>query len=206
MAIPVCDCRNMDCPQPVLLAKKLVEAQRPESLEVLVDNEAARENVTRYLGGQGYIVQAMPEGDFWHVLGILNEEGASAPAAAAGLPGEPRQAAGRARTLVLISAPVFGSGDDALGIKLMRNFLLTLPEMGEALWRIILLNGGVKLATRESPVLTELRALGQAGVDVLVCGTCLEHFGIMDKKVLGETTNMLDVVTSIDLADKIVRV
>lgn len=28
----------------------------------------------------------------------------------------------------------------------MGNFLSTLPELGESLWRVILLNGGVKLA------------------------------------------------------------
>ena len=65
----------------------------------------------------------------------------------------PRHRAGTAaatltpgKTLVLITTETFGRGDDELGEKLMGNFLSTLPELGESLWRVILLNGGVKLA------------------------------------------------------------
>ncbi len=88
----------------------------------------------------------------------------------------------------------------------MQNFLRTLPEMGSTLWRIILLNGGVTLAAEGSPVLEPLQALEKAGVSILVCGTCLEHFGLLDKKAVGETTNMLDVVTSLAVAHKIIRI
>ena len=119
----------------------------------------------------------------------------------AGLP-----AAEDLRTLVMIIAPVFGSGDDELGGKLMKNFLSTLPEMGSALWRIVLLNGGVTLAAEGSPVLAQLQALEKSGVTILVCGACLEHFGLLSKKAVGETTNMLDVVSSMEAAYKIIRV
>jgi len=110
------------------------------------------------------------------------------------------------RTLVMIVAPTFGSGDDALGGKLMKNFLTTLLEMGSSLWRIILLNGGVTLAAKGSPVLEQLQALEKSGVSILACGTCLEHFGLLSKRSVGETTNMLDVVTSMGMAYKIIRV
>ena len=49
-------------------------------------------------------------------------------------------------------------------------------------------------------------ALAEAGCSILVCGTCLDHFGLLDKKQVGDTTNMLDIITSMQLADKIVRV
>ena len=61
--------------------------------------------------------------------------------------------------------------------------------------------------TRQSSlVLQELQALEQSGVDVLVCGACLEHFGLTPQKAVGTTTNMLDVVTSMQVAHKIIRV
>jgi hypothetical protein len=41
---------------------------------------------------------------------------------------------------------------------------------------------------------------------VLVCGTCLDHFGLLSQKAVGETTNMLDVVTSLQLATKVINV
>lgn len=40
---------------------------------------------------------------------------------------------------------------------------------------------------------------------MLVCGTCLAHYGLLEAKAVGETSNMLDIVTSLDLADKIIR-
>lgn len=205
MPIPLCDCRNMDCPRPVVLTKKLLEAEKPVRLEVLVSNDAARENVTRLLSGQGYAVAHAQDADgTWRLLAARGD--ACNCAEAADLLAASEHPAEKARTLVLISSAVFGSGDDTLGTKLMRNFLLTLPEMGDVLWRIILLNGGVQLAAHGSPVLDELKRLAESGVDILVCGTCLEHFGLMDKKAVGETTNMLDVVTSLQVADKVVRV
>jgi hypothetical protein len=36
-----------------------------------------------------------------------------------------------------------------------------------------------------------------------VCGTCLTHFDLMDQKAIGQTTNMLDIVTAMQLADKV---
>ena len=82
------------------------------------------------------------------------------PAAASLTPG---------KTLVLITTETFGRGDDELGEKLMGNFLSTLPELGESLWRVILLNGGVKLAATPGKALDSLKALENAGTDVLVC-------------------------------------
>jgi hypothetical protein len=43
-------------------------------------------------------------------------------------------------------------------------------------------------------------------VSILVCGTCLEFFGLMGEKALGQVTNMLDVVTSQDVADKVITI
>lgn len=207
------DCRNMECPQPVMMTKKALEQGPRKDIEVVVDNEAARKNVSRFLQAKGYTVTVRKDGGAWRVAGAL--EGCDCPdaealiadaEAASGNALPEREPCDAAKTLVMLISPVFGSGDDALGIKLMKNFLLTLPELGGSLWRIVILNGGVKLAAHDSPVIEELKSLESEGVSILVCGTCLEHFGLMDKKAVGQTTNMLDVVTSIQLADKVVRV
>ena len=43
------DCRNIDCPGPVLKTKQALEEQGATNIHVIVDNEAAVENVTRFL-------------------------------------------------------------------------------------------------------------------------------------------------------------
>jgi selenium metabolism protein YedF len=88
----------------------------------------------------------------------------------------------------------------------MKNFLSTLPEFGPDLWRLVLLNGGVKLATKGTPVLDELKAIEKTGASVLSCGACLEYYKLTQERVVGETTNMLDIVTSMQLADKVIKI
>lgn len=200
------DCRGLACPGPVLRCKNCLEEEHPRVLLVTVDNQAARENVTRFLTMHGYTV-ATSEADGLFVLrGTATGEVAAPPAQPAKTPATPHDAPATPQTVVFITADTVGRGDAELGAKLMGNFLGTLPELGEGLWRIILVNGGVKLAVTGSPVLETLKKLAASGVSILVCGTCLDFFGILEQKEIGETTNMLDVVTSLDLADKVIQI
>jgi len=47
------DARGMSCPQPILMTKKAI-ASNPKSLEVLVDDNTAKNNVSRFLENAGY--------------------------------------------------------------------------------------------------------------------------------------------------------
>jgi selenium metabolism protein YedF len=208
MSETILDCKGLACPQPVLQCKECLEKDNPPRLAVVVDNEAARQNVTRFLAAQGYAVESeAANGDFR--LEAVRQggapEAAQDEACECGVMSPAELAALQHKTLVFLTADTVGHGDDALGRKLMANFLSTLPELGEELWRIILLNSGVRLAAAGSPVLGALRALEQSGVSILVCGTCLDHFGLLEQKEVGETTNMLDVVTSLHLASKVIK-
>lgn len=195
------DCRGLACPQPVMRSRDAV-AGGAQALEVLVDNEPARENLRRFFEGRGFNVADNQEGpDCWRISATA---GHAAPATQQGT--EVTAATeGNSRTLVLITTETIGRGDDTLGGKLMGNFLATLPELGPRLWRIVLINGGVKLASCPGPALDALKKLETDGVSVLVCGTCLAHFGLMEAKAVGDTSNMLDIVTSLDLATKVIR-
>ena len=75
----------------------------------------------------------------------------------------------------------------------MNSFLSTLPELGSRLWRIVLINGGVKLVSLPGPAQDALVKLAESGVSILVCGTCLGHFGLLEAKAVGETSNMMAV-------------
>ncbi len=196
------DCRGLACPGPVLRCKDAVEGDRPDRLTVTVDNQAARENVTRFLTMRGYVVTETGKDGLFTLEATASQASPEQPAPAEA----PVAPVGQARrTVVLITGDTLGRGDATLGAKLMANFLATLPELGQGLWRIILVNGGVRLAVTGSPVLEQLQKLAAAGVSILACGACLDFYGILDQKAVGETTNMLDVVTSLDLADKVIQ-
>lgn len=60
------DTRGYSCPIPVVMVQQQVKKERPDTLEVLVDNEAALGNITRFAQNQGYAVAATrtPDGDY----------------------------------------------------------------------------------------------------------------------------------------------
>lgn len=194
------NCLGLACPQPVIRCRDLLAGERPAAFSVLVDNAAAVENVSRFLGKSGYAVTVNREGEArWELSAkLLGEAPAESPAGKTD-----REACGR--TVVLITTQTLGRGDDTLGAGLMGNFLATLPELGDQLWRVILLNGGVRLACEPGKGLDALKSLAASGVSVFVCGTCLGHYGLTEAKQVGETTNMLDIVTSLAEADKVIR-
>ncbi len=110
----------------------------------------------------------------------------------------------RTKTLVVLSTDCIGKGNDELGRGIVINFVRTMKEMGDELWRLVLLNGGVKLAAEGSEALVHLQGLTGAGLSILVCGKCLETFGLTEKKQVGENANMLDIVTSMQVAEKVI--
>ena len=60
------DARGLSCPQPVLMAMQAMRAAGSGNLEVLVDNEASRENVSRAAQSQGWEVSVgdLADGEF----------------------------------------------------------------------------------------------------------------------------------------------
>ncbi len=200
------DCMGLVCPQPVLRCRDLLAREQPGAFAVLVDNPASVENVSRFLGKNGYSVQAAQTGETqWRLDAVLTAPQASEASADDVVCPAPASAAGDRKTAVLITTETLGRGDDTLGAGLMNNFLATLPEIGNELWRVILLNGGVKHACREGKALDALKKLADDGVTIMVCGTCLNHYGLMEAKQVGDTTNMLDIVTALGEADKVIR-
>lgn len=197
----VLDCRGLPCPEPVIRCRDWLATVNGAVLEVLVDNPAAVENVSAFLSGRGWTVDSRREDDaVWRLSAVRNEAAApsSAPAACSS------RGSVSGKVLVFIPTETLGRGDEDLGARLMVNFLGSLSELGSDLWRIVLVNGGVKLSAG-GPALEKLQTLEAAGVSILVCGTCLDHYGLLERKQVGSTTNMLDIVTSLHVADKVIR-
>ncbi len=197
------DARKLACPTPVLLTRDAIESERPDAIKIVVDNDAARQNVSRFLASQSYSASVEPDGNDFHITG-RREGGIETPQTESAKTEETPDEA-LAKIMVMITTDRIGFGDDELGQKLMVNFIRTLKEMGPDLWRLVFVNNGVKLAVSGAAVLDDLRALESAGVQILVCGTCLEHFGLTPEKQVGETTNMLDIVSAMQLADKVIN-
>jgi len=197
------NCSGLACPAPVLKTKDFLDRENPVKLEIMVDNVAAAENVSRFLTYRGYEVETEKADTDFIVRAVRNSAGSSGSIETERVSEEPLK---ETKKIVVVAATDrFGSGDDMLGSALMTNFLSTLREMGSELWRLIFVNSGVKLTIEGSKTLSTIQELEESGVKVMVCGTCLTHFNLLEKKKVGETTNMLDIVTSMQVADKVIN-
>jgi sulfur relay (sulfurtransferase) complex TusBCD TusD component (DsrE family) len=63
---------------------------------------------------------------------------------------------------------------------------------------------GVKLAVEGSPVLEQLRALEVKGVRLVICQTCLNFYGLIDKVQVGIVGGMTDIIEAQWRADKVI--
>ncbi|TFG91295.1 MAG: sulfurtransferase-like selenium metabolism protein YedF [Syntrophobacterales bacterium] len=188
------DARGLACPQPVIMTKKAIEAGK--DCVVIVDNEAARENVCRMAKSQGCEADVKEQNGCFR---ISVTRGTDRKIKESAVP-----AAGH--TVVVFPSDCMGKGDDELGNILIRGFLHTLGEISPRPDVMIFFNAGVKLTADTSEVLEDLRALEKAGTRLLVCGTCLDFFGLKDKLQAGMISNMYDIAEIMLSAGRIVRI
>ncbi len=105
------------------------------------------------------------------------------------------------QTVVVLNQDQMGHGDPELGRKILTTFLRKATAMRE-LTAIVFYNSGVKLLAAGSPVLAELTALEHGGVDLVPCGTCVQHFGL--ELATGKVSDMDTIVQELGRAAKVI--
>ncbi len=192
------DYKGLSCPQPVMETRNYLDAHPDvKAVSVTVDNKAASENVSRYLQTRGFQTEIRGEGNEFQVTGSKTGEACSCEVFDVSTVDR--------NTLIMITHNTMGSGSRELGERLMVNFIKTLAEIKDSLWRLVFVNEGVKLTVEGAETYPLLADLQKSGVSILVCGTCLDFFGLVDREKAGETTNMLDIMTSLQVAAKVIN-
>lgn len=194
----VIDATGKPCPIPVIEAKKaLRSAATGESVRLLVDNDAARQNLQKMAEDLGCRFRHEPAAGgaalVTIVAGELKAEEPRRPAAVTGL-------------VVAIGQECMGSGNDELGRMLMKSFVHSLTELATPPETVLLFNGGVFLATQGAGTLDDLRLLAKKGCTVSTCGACLNFHGLTDKLAVGGITNMLAIAETLASAGKTIGV
>ncbi|MCX7635247.1 MAG: sulfurtransferase-like selenium metabolism protein YedF [Syntrophales bacterium] len=205
MAVMV-DARGQACPRPVLLAKQALGEN--EEATVLVDNMTAVENIRRMALRWACGFTVLERADGWEIhlcrTGPLREEtetreGETADRCTASA-GEPTGS-----FIVVLSGDRMGSGDDTLGEVLMRAFVATIAQWNPLPAKVICYNAGVKLTLEGAPTLEDLRQMETAGVEILICGTCANYYGITEQIRVGHLSHMYDIVTCLIGAGRVLR-
>ena len=97
-----------------------------------------------------------------------------------------------------------GAADPALQHSLLRKYLLLLQENGTLPGAICFYTSGVKMVVEGSPVLDVLQSMEAHGVRLIICKTCLDHYGLLEKVRVGIVGGMGDIIAAQWLADKVI--
>lgn len=190
------DARGLACPQPVIITKKALDNVVDGVITTVVDNKVAKENVVKYAVANNCGVSVEEQAGQYH---IRITKGIPAISPQVGL-----ETLQQRELVFLITTDSLGHGSEELGKTLMNSFLYTLTESDQLPKTILFINGGVKLAAEDSPVLNHLISLSKKGVHILACGACLDYYNIKERLAVGEVTNMYTILNEVSGSAKVV--
>ncbi len=97
-----------------------------------------------------------------------------------------------------------GVGNEELGKMLTRAFLNNLMNQSRLPSHIVLYNSGVLLAADGTDSANALKELEKMGVQILMCGTCIDFYQLKDQVNLGQVSNMINITAHLIDAEKII--
>ena len=178
------DCRNMDCPQPVLETKKALEQMEEGVLEVLVNSISSIENVKRYAINNGFEVK-VEKNEQEAVITIVKGYEC--------VVGDNKNKEEFLDKTLFIKNDKIGSGK--LGSMLIKGFLKTALEFKKLPKNIIFVNEGVFLTTKNEETIEILKEFEKRGVKIYSCGLCMNYFKIDPTELkVGEIGNAYDTM------------
>ena len=183
------------CPIPVVKAKKaMAELNGAGTVEVLVDNQVAVQNVTKMAANAGAAVTSEQVAEKEYRI-TIEVSGVACTC----------EACGEENDVVVISSDRMGSGNDDLGKVLIKGFIFVITQLEKLPKTMLFYNGGATLTAEGSDSLEDLKNLERQGVEILTCGTCLNYYGLTEKLQVGSVTNMYTIVEKMTAADKIIK-
>ena len=198
--VKIVNAKGLACPQPVVLAKQAIESH--EKVMVIVDNDTALENVKRLGTKLDCDVKVEKKNDNTYEIKLARKVGVAGKKEDF-VPSCSANYAQSGPFVIVIAEDKMGRGNDELGYVLIKAFLHTVALQAEKPDVMIFYNTGVKLALKDSEVLDDLKELSAAGVEMLVCGTCLNYFEAKEKLGVGIISNMYDIAGTMSRAGRL---
>ncbi|HZK00375.1 MAG TPA: sulfurtransferase-like selenium metabolism protein YedF [Tissierellaceae bacterium] len=178
------DARGLECPKPVILTKKEIEAIDEGLITTIVDNEVAKENVSKLANSLGYKFEVKQSEDEEYYINIY--KGATKT-------DDEIDSSNLKDMTIAFSSDTMGKENEELGKILMKSFIYTVSETSPYPKCLVFYNNGVRLTCEGSPVLDDIKKLEDLGVEVISCGTCLDFLNIKDDLRVGSISNMYTI-------------
>lgn len=186
--------------------KMLAQMAESDIVETLVDNAIAVQNLEK-MAKQKQLECSWEQQDEHTYRVFIKAEGAVDEAGeetAECIPCQPVSEK-TGNTIVVLSSDCMGEGDEVLGRALMKGFIYALTSQEGLPDTVIMYNGGARLPVEGSESLEDLKLLESQGVEILTCGTCLNHYGLTEKLSVGGVTNMYVICEKMLQAEKVVK-
>ena len=194
------DARGKQCPIPVVMAKKELDAN-VQDVEILVDGQTQIDNLKRLGDSVGRPATAEPFEDKFLVK-FANGETKKDDSFDANSCG-----AANNTYAVFFNTNAIGTNEGELGANLAKMAIFTLSESEQLPDYVLFMNEGVKLVAGdcEQQIVDNLNTMIEKGTKVLVCGTCLNFYGIKDDLKVGTVSNMYDILGAMQTVGKVIK-
>jgi len=107
-------------------------------------------------------------------------------------------------TIILVTKNGMGHADPELQHKLIETYLKLLGENDYLPAAICFYTEGVKLTADGSPIIEQLQNLEAKGVRLIICGTCINFYGLQNKVQVGIVGGMTDIIEAQWRASKVI--
>ena len=196
------DGKGLLCPQPLILTRKALKNCLPgETLKIECDNRTAFQNIMTFLNDQS-LSPAGAEAEGVFQIEVVNQPVRSGEDT--GLSSVDPGVCSSAY-IVVLSSNRMGEGDPQLGTLLMKGFLNALHEQQLLPTHLVFYNSGVKLTTIDSGVSRSLQSLEESGVEILICGTCVDFYDIRNQLAVGKISDMFTITETMAKTGHIIK-
>ena len=196
------------CPIPVIKTKNAIkELSGSGSVEVSVDNEIAVQNLLKMAKQKSYGFSFEKISDAEYLVKMEIDKSDNEPGTDFNKSGFVREKNDTfvKETVVVIDSDRMGDGEEAFSKTLLKGFIYALSSQDIPPAKIIFYNTGVRMTTEGSESIEDLKVLSDAGAKIYSCGACLNNYGLTEKLLIGEISNMYDIAGYLMGADLVVR-
>jgi len=190
----IIDTKGYTCPRPLIMLKEgMTGIQTGEEITVITDNETSLNNLVNYLQDHGAESEISSEGPVFTIR-TRKPEGTieqSDPVVYCST------SQGNEDYVVCLNSHMMGDGDPELGNILMETFLDHLKLQEKLPTHVVMYNRGVRLAMKGTQTCTSLNELEELGCRIMLCGTCVEYYGIQYDIGVGMISNMVNITETL---------
>ena len=197
----IVDTKGLKCPQPLIKLKETLQNVKVgEKVTVYTDNDTSLKNLVSYLKDQGVEPEVVTEGNVHTIITVRPEiELANTD------PAEYCETSITANNYVVcIKSELMGEGDPELGKLLLETFVDNLKLQEQLPTHVVMYNGGVKLAMKQSQSCSSLSELEEMGTRIMLCGSCIDHYGLQFDIGVGMISDMVVITETLAFAGHVI--